>query len=348
MKNLRWQIIIVIIALIAIGVLLIGQQPTVLPGIEVEVEPASGGTYTEALVGEMGRLNPLLDYNNPVDQDINRLLYSSLIRFDDRGIPIGDLADSWGISQDGKVYNFSIHSDALWHDGEPVTSDDVLFTVNLFREEAVPIPDDLRAFWQQVEIEIIDENTLQFRLPEPFAPFLDYLSFGLLPAHLLEGLPVEEIIDSEFNLNPIGSGPYKFDQMIVDDGTINGVTLRVFDDYYGDKPFIEEFNFLYYVDYPTALVAYQDEEVQGIGNVDRQILPQALQEPDLNMFSSRTPQLSMVLLNLGDPSQPYFHDEDVRRALLTAINRQAIINRFMDGQGVIAHGPILPGTWACS
>jgi peptide/nickel transport system substrate-binding protein len=346
MKKLRWQILIVVLALIAIGILLIGQQPTILPGVEPVIEATTGGIYTEALIGELSRLNPLFDYYNSVDQDVDRLLYSSLIKYDDRGIPYGDLADSWGISQDGTVYNISIKPDAVWHNGEPVTTGDILFTIERMKEETTPLPNDLKAFWDQIEVEPLDEKTIQFRLPEPFAPFLDYLTFGILPEHLLEGLSSEEIIDHDFNLAPIGSGPYQFDHFIVDEGQISGVVLSLFEDYYDDVPYIEEIIFKYYPDFQAAMTAYQNEDVLGISHIDRQILGQALFEPDLNMFSSRLPQLSLVYLNLGDASLPFFQDVDVRRAMLTAINRQAIIDRYLDGQAVIANGPILPGTWA--
>ncbi len=346
MKKLRWQILIVVLALVAIGVLLVSQQPTILPGVDPEPEPVTGGLYTEALIGKFGRLNPLLDYSNPTDQDINRLLYSALIRFDERGVPRGDLVESWGISQDGTVYNVSIRANATWHDGDPVTSEDVLFTIDLMREDGMPIPEDIQAFWDQVEIVIFDDNNLQFRLPEPFAPFLDYLTFGVVPQHLLDGLSAEEIVNADFNLNPIGSGPYQFQRLLTEQGNIEGVLLSIFDAYYGDVPFIEEIIFLYYPDLPTAFDAYQQEEVMGISRVDAEILSDALQEPGLNLYSGRMPQLSLVYLNLDDPSLPFFQESEVRRALLMGINRQKIINEILDGQGIIAHGPILSGTWA--
>ena len=346
MKKLRWQILVVILAVIAIGILLLGQQPTILPGVDPVIEPTSGGVYTEALIGQLERLNPLLDYYNPVDQDVDRLLYSRLIRFDERGIPSGDLADSWGISQDGTVYNISIRPEAVWHDGEPVTSDDILFTVDLLRQEGMPVPADLQAFWDQVELTILDDKTLQLHLPEPFAPFLDYLTFGVVPKHLLQGLSTEEIINADFNLNPIGSGPYRFERLIVEEGDIAGVVLSVFDDYYADAPYITEVVFRYYPDSSAALKEYQDEDLLGVSLIDSQILAVALKEQELNMFSGRTPRLSIVYMNLGDPSLPFFQDSEVRRALLTGINRQKIIDRLLNGQAIIAHGPILPDTWA--
>jgi len=346
MKKLRWQILIVVIALIAIGILLIGYQPTILPGVEPVIEPTSGGLYTEALIGSLGRLNPLLDFNNQVDQDVNRLIYSSLIKYDDQGIPWGDLADSWGISQDGTVYNFSIRKNSFWHDGEPITSSDIKFTIDLIQSEGMPIPEDLQSFWKLVELVIIDESTIQFRLPEPFAPFLDYLTIGILPEHIWQDLSPQEIIESELNLNPVGSGPYRFDRLLVEGGVITGIGLKVYEDYYRDVPYIEEVIFRYYPDLTSSLAAYRQGEVLGLSQVREQILAPSLREGDLNIFSARGPRLVTVLLNLGDPSQPYFQDSEVRRALLIGINRQAMINRILMGQAIIAHGPILPSTWA--
>ena len=111
MRNLRWQLLIVGLALAAIAILLVSQQPSTPEA--AGLQPVSGGIYNEALIGSLGRLNPSLDYYNQVDHDVDRLLYSGLVRFDDRGVPQGDLAESWGVSADGKTYNFSIRSNAV-------------------------------------------------------------------------------------------------------------------------------------------------------------------------------------------------------------------------------------------
>ena len=340
-----WQIVIVVVALAAIAVLLFSQQPTLLP-IAPEVKPSSGGVYSEALVGTLNRLNPVLDYANPADQDVDRLIFSSLLRFDDRGLPVNDLVESMGISQNGQNYNISIRENALWHDGQPVTSEDVVFTVDLLRSDDLPIPEDIRDLWQTVEAEALDEKTLQFRLPEPFAPFLDYLTFGILPKHLLGDFSASEIIDAQYNLQPVGSGPFSFDQFLVDGDQIIGVQLTAFEDYYAEPAFIEQFTFKYYPNPEAAISAYQSGEVLGIGQVTNDILPQALQEPELNLHSGQIPLLSIIFLNLDNPRAPFFQDVEIRRALLMGIDRQRMINLLNDGQATLAHGPIFPGSWA--
>ncbi len=202
MKKFRWQLIIIFLTGLVVGILLLREQPVVLPF--QEPEPVQGGSYTEAVIGSIQRLNPVLDTYHAADRDIDRLIYSRLVTFDDRGLPQPDLAESWGVSADGTVYNITLKADVKWHDGQPLTSDDVLFTIEMMRAGEGVVPDDLRCFWNDVEVVIFDEQNFQFRLPEPFAPFLDYLAFGVLPRHLLGSLTFVEMVDAPFNLQPSG------------------------------------------------------------------------------------------------------------------------------------------------
>lgn len=344
MKKLRWQLIIIFLTGLVVGILLLGEQPgNLLPAAP---EPARGGIYAEALVGNIQRLNPVLDYYNSVDRDVDRLIYSSLFHFDARGVPQADLVESWGISRDGKIYNFTLRPNIRWHDGEPLTTDDVEFTLGLMRAEGSIWPADLRDFWNKVEFKRLSEDTFQFILPEPFAPFLDYLGFGIVPRHLLGDLSFDQIVDSQFNLQPVGSGPYKFDRLIVENGQIIGVVLSFFEDYYGKKPFLEQIVFRYYPDSAAALQAYREGLVQGISYVSQDVLPAALAEPDLAIYTGRKPELSMILFNLKDPQSTFFQETVVRQALLVGLNRQWMIDQILQGQAILANGPILPGTWA--
>ena len=345
MKRLRWQLLIVALALVAIGLLLVGQKPVISPPTVAPV-PVKGGIYSEGLIGTFLRFNPLLDFSNPPDRDVDRLIFSSLVRYDDRGLPQGDLAESWGISQDGKIYNFSMRTDAMWHDGTPVTSQDVVFTINLLRDPDMPVPDDLRNLWKKVEVETFDEHTIQFRLPEAFAPFLDYLTFGILPEHILGTLSPKEIVDDLYNTHPVGSGPYEFSQWLVDGSEIKGVSLTANEHYYGGRPFIDQISFRYFPDEQSALSAYENGDILGISRIDREIFEQALQNPSLNFYTSRLPEMSIIFLNLDNPKAPFFQDVSVRKALLMGINRQRIIDHVYIGQAAIADGPIFPNTWA--
>lgn len=342
-KKLRWQIIIVAVTiLVVVGLLFIpdANQAGFAP------QPSDGGVYTEGLVGAFSRLNPLLDQNNSADRDIDRLIFSGLVSYDSRGLPVPELADSWGVSQDGKTYNFSIRSNALWHDGIPVTADDVIFTISLLSSDGSLYPQSVKDMWKKIEIKKLNEKTIQFILPEPFAPFLDYLTFGLLPVHVLAGTTVEALPSVPFNLNPIGTGQFKFTRLMIENGQIAGVELTANADHYLKKPFIDQIIFKYYPTSAAAYDAYQSGLVLSISQISPDVLNKALVDPSLNLYSARLPELSMVLFNLKNPEVPFFQDLKFRSALYSGINRKYIVEQILAGQAIVADSPIFPGTWA--
>lgn len=346
MKNLRWQIIIAILALAAV-VLLLLNQTQVGETISQVIEPAAaGGVYVEGLVGKPVRFNPLLDDYNQVDQDVDRLVFSRMIRFDSWGNPQPELAESFGVSVLGDIFNIQLRQDAVWHDGMPVTSADVLFTIELMRNSEMPIPDDVRALWNSVEVIAFDALNLQFRLAEPYAPFMDYLSFGILPRHLLEGKSAQELINDPFNLLPVGSGPYKIVDLQTDGGEITDVVLEAFEDYYMGQPYIEQVVFRYFENTQAALDAYRQGEILGIGSVAEESLDDILAESNLNIYSVRIPAMTLVLFNLGENGPNFFKEAPVRQALMTALNRNWMIDKAMHGQAILANTPIMLGSWA--
>jgi peptide/nickel transport system substrate-binding protein len=345
MRQLRWQILVVLVTLGIVAVLLFSQQSPTIGG-PILPQPEQGGVYTEGLVGSLGRLNPLLDWNNSADRDVNRLLFSGLFRFDERGLPQTDLAQAWGMAPDGTIYNFTIRPNAFWHDGEPVTSDDVIFTIEMMKSADSLYPQDIKDLWEKIEVTRLNDKNFKLTLPEPYVPFIDYLTFGVLPKHLLESVPAGEMADADFNINPVGSGPYRFDHLILESGQITGVVLTLSTNYYGTSPFIEQAVFRYYPTSAAAFDAYQQGDVLSVSQITSEMLSAALEEPNLSVYTSRLPQISFVLFNLNKPEVAFLQDAKVRHALMLGLNRPYIINTFMHGQAVITDGPILPGSWA--
>src|SRR5512138_3578210 len=345
MKQLRWQILVVFVTLVIVAVLLFSQQSPVATGPFLP-QPEQGGIYTEGLVGSLARLNPLLDWNNTADRAVDRLLFSGLIKFDEHGLPQADLAKGWGVSEDGTLYNFTIRENAIWHDGTPVTSDDVIFTIDRMKSAGSLYPQDIKDLWGKVEVTKLNDKNLKFTLPEPYVPFIDYLSFGILPKHLLESVPADQMPNADFNINPVGTGPYKFDHLIVDNGQITGVVLTASPTYYGKPPFIEQAVFRYYPTSAAAFDAYQQGDVLSVSQITSDVLNTALEEPNLSVYTSRLPQMTFVLFNLNKPEVPFFQSAKVRRALMLATNRPYIVNSLLKGQAVITDSPILPGSWA--
>lgn len=344
MKNLRWQFVIIFLTGLVVGILLLG-EPKDTASPEATPRPAQGGIYTEAVVGNLQRLNPLLDNKNQPDRDINRLLFNGLIRFDSHGLPVPDLAESWGISQDGTTYNFTLHDGLKWHDGQPLTADDVVFTVEMFRQGNPSVSSDLQEFWKTVKV-TGSGRSLQFVLEEPFSPFLDYLTFGVIPRHLLGGLSGDGFINAPFNLQPVGTGPFQFERLIVDNGNISGIVLRANNNYHRARSNLSQVVFLFYPDSIGALTAYKEGRAQGISQLTQDVLPQALNYPNLALYSSRKPELSIILLNLKSAEAPFLQEEVVRKAILQSINRQWIIDNLLQGQGIVADGVIFPDSWA--
>jgi len=176
-EKFRWQLIIIFLTGLIVGILLLlerggGGNPL------SSTQPTTGGVYTEALIGQFKRLNPLLDQSNQADRDVDRLIFSGLIKFDSRGLPVPDLADSWNVSGDGKIYNVTLKKDLKWHDGKPLTAGDVVFTVGLMSKGGDYIPADLKTFWEAIKVVALDDTHLQFVLPEAYSPFLDYMGLA--------------------------------------------------------------------------------------------------------------------------------------------------------------------------
>ena len=346
MRKIIWQLVIALGGLLLVLGLLLGQTPD--PEATF-VQPVHGGSFAEGVVGQSVRLNPLLDRGNQVDRDINRLLYGALVRFNSFGDPVPELAESFAVSADATLYNFTIRDDAVWHDGEPVTSDDVIYTYSKFSEEGYSAPQDLKQLWAEVQIVRLDEKNVQFQLPERFAPFMDYMTVGLLPDHLLRGVDGESLIDHPFNLEPIGSGPFRFEEFQRDEnGDVIGVSLTAFEEYVLGSPFLERVEFLFFENSEQALQAFQEGEIDGIGQVSDDILEMALAQPGLNLHSVRSPSTTVVFLNTQHPDKSYLGEKNFRQALMMAIDRERMIGELLEGQGLIASGPILPGHWAAA
>jgi peptide/nickel transport system substrate-binding protein len=343
MRNLRWQILIAVGGLILVIGLLAGQSPSTTV---TQDQPIVGGTHTEGLIGDIVRLNPILSSYNQVDRDINALLFSGLIKFDSRGNPLPDLAESWAVSADASLYTITVRDDALWHDGQPVSSDDVVFTFSKLQDEDYPGPSDLHELWREVTIIRLDDRRIQFQLPEPFSPFLDYLTLGLIPDHLLRGVSAGDLIDHPFNLEPVGTGPFQFVGFLVEEDQIKGVSLAANNDFYGQRAFLERADFRLYPSTEAAYEAYLDGEILGVGLIDSETLDQALTEVSLNTHTARLPNVGLIYINLQHPEKTFLADKLIRRALLLAINRSWLIQDALGGQGIIPVGPIMPGTWA--
>jgi peptide/nickel transport system substrate-binding protein len=344
MHNLRWQALIAILSLLLVAGLLAGQARTGT----ISVEPAQGGIYTEAMAGSPHWLNPVLDLGsaNPVERDLDRLIFSGLTRFDSLGRPAPDLAH-WTVSADQLTYQFILKPNLTWQDGEALTSDDVAFTLGLLQDPAFPGPADIGKLWQSVHINVVSPQVIELVLPEPFAPFLDYTTVGILPKHLLTGITAATLSQQPFNQKPVGSGPFAFGHWLRSDGSsLGGVVLNSFADYYGQAPKLNQIQFTFYADAAAAFAAYQNGKALGISRIEVPQLAQALKMPQLGIYTAQRPEYSLIYLNLRSNDLPFFKDKRVRQAMLQSLNREAMVADVLKGQAIVANSPVLPGSWA--
>ncbi|MEA3340837.1 MAG: peptide ABC transporter substrate-binding protein [Chloroflexota bacterium] len=340
-RHIRWQVLLIVLGVVLVGILLAylaANYTTVL-------RPGSGGTYVEGIVGRPQYLNPLLS-STQVDRDICALVFSGLTRFNRRGEVEPDLASRWDVSFDGLTYTFYLRRDVYWHDGAPFTADDVVFTIGWLQSSDFPGSSELGPeLWRTVTVEKLDRYKVSFTLPEPYpyAPFLDYTTVGILPAHVLEGVPVASLPKVGFNLNPVGSGPFQVDEIEVEDEVITTIVLKQYSRYYGSEFYLDRVQFRFYPNHQAVFDAYEAGEVEGIARIPASDLPLAQSLPSLNLFSAQIAEYGIVFLNM---EEPFFQEQEVRQALLYALDRQQAIDDVLEGHALVAHSPLIPGNWA--
>ncbi len=345
-RHIRWQV-----ALIFVGVVLLGGLMVYLAeAYSIDREPAPGGTYVEGMVGSPQYVNPLLCQYNDIDRDLCTLVFSGLVRFDEHGQLQPDLVDSWEVSPDGLVYTFRLRPNARWHDNRPVTAEDVVYTIKLLQDPNFPGMQDVAALWRTVKAEEVNSLTVQLTLQEPYTPFLQYVAtgnFGILPKHILGEIKAADLPTLPFNHKPIGSGPFQIEQFGGSEtGQPQHVLLSAFPGYYGRQPFIAKIDFKFYPDFPSMLSAYHAGEIQGLNKIPTDQLSEVRKTPSLNLYTGPMAGYTMIFLNQGDPTLPFFQDQSVRQALLLSLDRRQIVEEVLHGQGIIADSPLIPGTWA--
>ena len=346
LRHVRWQVTLIVAGI----VILAGLMAYLALSFTVRYVPAPGGMYIEGVVGKPQFINPLLCSFNEPDRDICALVFNGLVKFDERGMPRPDLASSWTISQGddnyGLIYTFHLRDDVTWQDGQPFTADDVVFTIRLLQDPSFPGRPDIGALWRSVEVVKIDDRTVQISLREPFAPFLDYAAVGMLPVHILSGVGPGKLLDHPFNRQPVGTGQFRVKEFVDEPGRPQRIVLETNPRYFGRQPYINEVEFKYYATAAEAFEAFRAGEVHGLSPITAADLDLVRDTPALNLFTAPLSGLSLIFLNTNDPNLPFFQEEDVRKALLLALDRQAIVDGVLGAQAIVANSPFHLNSWA--
>lgn len=304
-------------------------------------KPSFGGTIQEGLIGLPRNINPIIAIT-PVDKDISALVYSGLMKFSN-GELVPDLAQSYTISKDGLTYSFKIKAKAKFQDNTPLTAEDIAFTIQKVQDPALKSP--RRIDWSDVIVKVISENEIQFVLKQPYSPFLVNTTIGIIPKHIWNSVSNEQFIFSQYNIEPIGSGPYKISSISHDRGGIpTKYFLKTWNNYYSSKPFIEKIVLSFFIDEESALLALDQNIITSLPSISPESATRLTsnQAQSYKVISSSLPRIFGVFFNQNQSI--ILADPNIRKALDLSIDRQVIINQVLKGYGTPIDSPLASTT----
>jgi len=318
--------------------------------------PAYGGEINEGILGTVRFINPVLAYSN-VDKDLTNLIYAGLTKKDVNGNIIMNLAENISITPDGLHYQVKIKEKAIFHDGQPVTSEDIIYTINLIQDKSIDSP--LALNFEGVTINKINDKELIFNLKKPFIYFQENLNVGILPKHLWQNLTAVEFPFSDYNLKPIGAGPYQVSEIIKESNMVKEIQLNSFKKYVLNRPYINNLNIFIYINQKTLEEDFKEGKINRIsklGNAEiLNIKPAyatssaasyggsrkatAWQSKMLLIATSSLPNLYSLSLNPN--KNILLADKNLRLALAAAINKNEIIQNIFQEKAEIANSNLV-------
>jgi len=287
--------------------------------------PKKGGEFREGVVGQPIFINPIVP-GSEADRDLSKLVFSNVV----------SVADSIKRGEDDKTYNVRIKEGIPWQDGEKLTSDDIIFTVQTIQDPGARSP--LFASFQGVTVERVSELEVRFILQNPYAFFeKDHLTnLLIIPKHVFADTPVENLRFSIYGLKPVGSGPYKVTGYSSDEkGVINVMTLEENKEYFGDKPYLSSITFKFYRNTAELLQAYNSGQVDGFGLSTAE----SLGEVRLRNNVYYLPSSRYYAVFINQASNEKLKDLNVRQALSQAVDRDKIIAETFGSHATVLYGP---------
>ena len=298
--------------------------------------PSHGGSFSEAIIGLPRSINPVLAFTD-VDKDLSMLIFSGLMKYED-GELVGDLAKEYSISEDGLVYSFVLKDNLRFHDGTPLTTDDIEFTIQKVQDDALKSP--RRADWASVTVKKISAAEIQFILKQPYAPFLSNTTLGIIPKHIWKNLDADQFIFSQYNIEPIGSGPYEIDSIGRNSSSVpEYYVLDTFNRYHNEKPYISAITVHFYPNEMEALDAYNAGIIDNFAGISPQeALRIASSSLESSILHTPLPRIFGVFFNQNNA--PVLANKEVRQALDMALDKERIVMEVLHGYGISIDSPI--------
>jgi len=303
--------------------------------------PAEGGEMREGLVGLPRTVNPVLAVSD-ADEDITSLVYAGLTKSDASGNAVPDLAKSYAVSDDGLTYTFTLKDGLKFQDGAPLTADDVAFTVEKVQDPALKSPH--AGDWANVTVKEVSPTVIQFTLKQAYAPFLSLTDLGILPKHIWGQVTDDQFIFSQYNIQPIGAGPYKVTGISRDKGGIpTEYRLSTWNGYAGRKPYLSNITFVFFTDDQSAFSALDSGSIDSLPSVppDEAARLASDSAQSYTIMSAPLPRIFGVFFNQSQNAA--LADKSVRQALDMSVDRTAIVNAVLSGYGTPVQGPLPAG-----
>jgi len=297
--------------------------------------PVKGGSLSEGIIGSPRFINPLLAISN-ADRDLSILVYSGLMKATPEGNLIPDLAESYTISDDGLEYIFKLKDDIVFHDGFPITTDDIEFTIKLSQDNIIKSPK--RPNWDGITIEKINQKEIKFILKTPYSPFLENTTIGILPKHIWGSIAPEQFAFSNFNIEPIGSGPYKITNINKNsNGILEKYSLASFENYTLGEPYISKLIINFYPNEEGLITAYNKNNIEAINTISPE---NVLEFEEKNKRIERVPLPRIFGIFFNQNQNSIFTHREVRIALDRALDKDRIVNEILNGYGVSINSPV--------
>ncbi len=334
MGLLEKTIFFALFALMSVSALIMLKKASDAFSIEI---PVQGGMIREGVIGYPRYVNPLLPITDS-GKDLSELVFSGLMRLGSDGKLDYDLAESYTLSDDGLTYTFTLKDNIYFHDNTPVTAYDVEYTVNKIKDPIIKSPK--AANWDGVDVKAVDPKTVVFTLKKAYAPFIENLTLGILPKHIWKDIDSDGFLFSEFNFEPVGSGPYKIKEIVRNSsGLPEYYHLVPFDKYTNGDPYIEDVYMYFYTNEDELLSAYQSGTIDSMSSIS----PENIKKIDLSRSQIvKTPLPRTYAVFLNQNKNKLFADPNIRKALRLATPKQDIINNVLLGFATPIESPLPP------
>jgi len=334
--------------------------PTAPPETKTD-EVVEGGHVTIAMWSPPNNFNAVNTDSSYGYFNVN-LMFETLVTLNDDVEFVGRLAESWDVSDDKTQLTFHLNPDAKWHDGTPVTAEDVEFTIWAVSHPEIEVNRGANiAMLKGLEgskrpegvdtvegVKVIDDHTIQFTANNPVDPlfFLELVGTGvwIIPKHILQDVPPVDWDKADFWMNPtVGAGPFKFVKYETD----QFIEYARNEDYHLGKPHLEKL--IIKIITPATMVAQLEKgeiditSAGGIGDVPLDDWERVKGLENVNAYGYQDNGYQYMIIN-WDPSAPWT-DKRARQALAYALNRQLIVDKLLKSQGVVAQTPIIPVTY---